>query len=94
MSFYCLLGDDEEAKDIEEDYTHYILTELCKMYYDKGWAQQFHLGALRNNNTIKLKEIGTDTGYDSIGITHKHKALSAFFKQFRESTKTNQDHII
>ena len=78
MSFHGFTGDDEEAEEIEEGYTHYVLAELCKMYYEKGWVQQFHLGALRNNNTIKLKEIGTDTGYDSIGDYPQAQALSAF----------------
>ncbi|WP_407534803.1 glucuronate isomerase [Elizabethkingia miricola] len=85
--FTVLLGDDEEAKGVEEGYTHYILTELCKMYYEKGWAQQFHLGALRNNNTIKLKEIGTDTGYDSIGDYPQAQALSAFLNNLENQQK-------
>ncbi|HFK5512178.1 TPA: glucuronate isomerase [Elizabethkingia anophelis] len=85
--FTVLLGDDEEAEEIEEGYTHYVLTELCKMYYEKGWVQQFHLGALRNNNTIKLKEIGTDTGYDSIGDYPQAQALSAFLNNLENQQK-------
>ena len=53
----------------------------------KGWVQQFHLGALRNNNTIKLKEIGTDTGYDSIGDYPQAQALSAFLNNLENQQK-------
>jgi glucuronate isomerase len=37
------------------------------MYYAKDWAQQFHLGALRNNNSRMMKLLGPDAGFDSIG---------------------------
>jgi glucuronate isomerase len=33
----------------------------------KGWTKQLHLGALRSANTRRLKELGPDTGFDSIG---------------------------
>ncbi|MCF6351999.1 MAG: glucuronate isomerase [Cyclobacteriaceae bacterium] len=56
----------------------YILLELCKMYHAKGWAQQFHLGALRNNNDRGLRELGPDTGYDSIGDFNHAIPLSKF----------------
>ena len=32
-----------------------------------GWVQQFHLGAMRNNNTRMFNKLGPDTGWDSIG---------------------------
>jgi len=35
--------------------------------HEKGWVQQFHLGALRNNNSRALQQLGPDTGGDSIG---------------------------
>ena len=33
----------------------------------KGWTQQYHLGAIRNNNSRLFKSLGPDTGFDSIG---------------------------
>ncbi len=33
----------------------------------RGWTKQLHLGALRNNNTRLLTQLGPDTGFDSIG---------------------------
>jgi glucuronate isomerase len=41
------LPDDDKLQSLNA----FILFELCKMYYAKGWTQQFHLGAMRNNNS-------------------------------------------
>jgi glucuronate isomerase len=46
----------------------FILFEGAKMDYASGWAQQFHYGVLRNNNSRMFAKLGPDTGYDSIGI--------------------------
>ncbi|MEN8128458.1 MAG: glucuronate isomerase [Planctomycetota bacterium] len=43
-----------------------MLVEFALMDHAKGWTQQFHLGALRNNNSRMLRTIGPDTGFDSI----------------------------
>ncbi len=44
-----------------------VLKELCLMDHASGWVQQFHLGAMRNTNLRMYRELGPDTGYDSIG---------------------------
>jgi glucuronate isomerase len=46
--------------------------------WEKGWVQQYHLGALRNNNTRRLRELGADTGWDSIGDFPQGRAISKF----------------
>jgi glucuronate isomerase len=51
---------------------------LGKMYHKKGWTQQLHLGAIRNNNKRLLNELGPDTGFDSIGDFSQAKGLSGF----------------
>lgn len=51
---------------------------LGKMYHKKGWTQQLHLGAIRNNNKRLLGKLGPDTGFDSIGDLSQAKALSGF----------------
>ncbi len=66
------------AQPETEQLQAFILLELCKMYHAKGWAQQFHLGALRNNNDRGLRELGPDTGYDSIGDFNHAIPLSKF----------------
>lgn len=55
-----------------------MLYHLGKIYHSKGWTQQFHLGAMRNNNSRMMRQIGPDTGFDSIGDFSQAHALSRF----------------
>lgn len=55
-----------------------ILLYLCETYHEFGWVQQFHLGALRNNNARMNRILGPDTGWDSIGDYPQAQKLSAF----------------
>ena len=43
-----------------------MFLDLGRMYHEKGWAQQFHIGPIRNNNTKMFNLVGPDTGYDAI----------------------------
>ena len=47
--------------------------------HEKGWVQQYHVGALRNNNTRMLAVSGPDTGWDSIGDFRQAASMSKFF---------------
>lgn len=58
-------GKTSSPDDLDQ-YQGAVLMELCRMYHKKGWAQQFHIGALRNNNTRLFKSLGRDIGCDSI----------------------------
>jgi glucuronate isomerase len=44
----------------------------------RGWTKQLHLGALRNANTRMLKQLGPDTGFDSIGDWPQSSALALY----------------
>ena len=44
-----------------------MMYELALMDHARGWTQQFHLGAMRNNSTRIMRTLGPDTGFDSIG---------------------------
>jgi len=46
--------------------------------WEKGWVQQYHIGALRNNNKRMLETIGADTGWDSIGDFSHAEGLAKF----------------
>jgi glucuronate isomerase len=49
--------------------------------WEKGWVQQYHLGALRNNNSRMLSQLGPDTGWDSIGDFSQGRAISKFLNR-------------
>jgi glucuronate isomerase len=55
--------------------------------HEKGWVQQFHLGALRNNSTRALQQLGPDTGGDSIGDFAQGKNLSKFLDKLDSANK-------
>ena len=44
-----------------------MLYEFGLLDHSRGWTQQFHIGAQRNNNTRLFGKLGPDTGFDSIG---------------------------
>ncbi len=58
-----------------------MLIQFAEWDCEKGWVQQFHLGALRNNNARMLNQLGPDTGWDSIGDFSQAKALSKFLNK-------------
>ncbi|MDT8886051.1 glucuronate isomerase [Aquirufa regiilacus] len=64
-----------------------MLVYLAHLDHARGWTQQFHLGAIRNNNARLLGALGPDTGFDSIGDFEQAKPLSAFLNHL---DSTNQ----
>ena len=55
-----------------------MLIKFAEWDHEKSWVQQYHLGALRNNNSRMLNTLGPDTGWDSIGDFSQAKQLSKF----------------
>ena len=54
-----------------------VLSALAKEYTRLGWAMQFHIGALRNNNSKMFASLGADTGFDSVNDLCIAEKLSA-----------------
>ncbi|MGD0754961.1 MAG: glucuronate isomerase [Bacteroidales bacterium] len=78
---------DEEV----EKYKTAVMLELCRMNHKRGWSQQFHVGAMRNNNARMFREMGPDTGWDSIGIAQDPLKISKFLSELdnkEQLTKT------
>ncbi|OYX83084.1 MAG: glucuronate isomerase [Flavobacteriales bacterium 32-34-25] len=70
-----------------------ILVFLCETYHEFGWVQQFHLGALRNNNARMHRILGPDTGWDSIGDYPQAQKLSAFLNALDSKDKLTKTII-
>lgn len=60
-----LSGKTPDALEIEK-FKSAFLHDQAVMDFEAGWAQQFHVGAIRNNNSRMFNLVGPDTGYDSI----------------------------
>ncbi len=72
-------------------YQFWLLRTLSELYHAKGWVQQFHLGAIRNNNSRILKTVGADSGVDSMGDYVHAEGLARFLNQMdttNQLTKT------
>jgi glucuronate isomerase len=69
----------KKANDLEKKkFRSAMLVELAVMDHEKEWVQQFHVGAIRNNNTRRFYELGPDTGFDSIGDFSMARDMSRF----------------
>ena len=64
-----------------------MLVHFAEWDWEKNWVQQFHLGALRNNNSRMLQRIGVDTGWDSIGDFSQGRALAKFLDRLDKEDK-------
>ena len=64
-----------------------MLVTFAEWDWEKGFVQQYHLGALRNNNSRMLKQLGPDTGWDSIGDFSQARALSKFLNRLDTENK-------
>ena len=78
-AFNELIQGKEVNKESQEHLLSFLLLELARMNHKKDWVQQFHLGALRNNNERMFKLLGADAGFDSIGDELQAAGMSQFF---------------
>ncbi len=62
-----------------------MLYHFAVMDHHRGWTQQIHYGALRNNNTRMFQKLGPDTGFDSIGDSPVAKPLSRFLDRLDQT---------
>lgn len=68
-----------------------MLFEFAVWDHEKNWVQQYHIGAIRDNNSRLLQNLGPDTGLDSIGDFPQGRALSSFLNKLdsnNQLTKT------
>ena len=64
-----------------------MLVIFAVMDYEAGWAQQYHYGAIRDNNSKMFAQLGPDTGFDSIGEFPTAKACSKFLDRLNANGK-------
>jgi glucuronate isomerase len=55
-----------------------LLYEMALWDHARAWTQQFHIGPLRNNNSRLLRQVGTDSGFDSMADGPYARGLSRF----------------
>jgi glucuronate isomerase len=83
--FIKLLKGEIITGEESEKYKTGILLEICRMNHKRGWVQQFHAGALRNNSSRMFRLMGPDTGWDSIGTSLDPVKMSKFLNDLDSS---------
>jgi glucuronate isomerase len=86
-SLGILLKRKPISSEAAEKYKTALLSELCRMNHKRGWVQQFHMGALRNNNTRMFRIMGPDTGWDSIGGSPDPVKISRFLSSLDDADR-------
>jgi glucuronate isomerase len=64
-----------------------LLHELALLDHERGWVQQFHLGAMRNNNARLFRALGPDTGFDSIGDFNLASSVARFLDRLDDGNR-------
>jgi len=59
----------------------YMMLLFGRWDAEKGWTKQLHLGARRNNNSRRYRELGPDVGFDSIGDWLQADAVGSYLDQ-------------
>ena len=64
-----------------------MLIVFAEWDHEKGWVQQYHLGAIRNNNSRMTAKLGADSGWDSIGDFSHARSMSVFLNKLDKQDK-------
>jgi glucuronate isomerase len=64
-----------------------LLHILAEWDYEKGWVQQYHLGAIRDNNSRMTRLAGPNTGWDSMGDFPQAQSLAKFLDRLDSAGK-------
>ncbi len=65
-------------------FASFMMLFFGRLDAEKGWTKQLHLGALRDTNTRLLRELGPNTGFDSIGDFSQAAALGAYLNRLEQ----------
>ena len=79
-------GNTPDAKELDK-FRSAFLFDQAVMDAEAGWAQQFHIGAIRNNNSRMFNLVGPDTGYDAIHDLEIAAAGNKFFDRLTAAGK-------
>jgi glucuronate isomerase len=91
--FAKVYGGTELTKQEIAKFKSAMMVEFAIMDHDSGWTQQFHYGAIRDNNSRMFKQLGADTGFDSIGDFTVAKNMSKFLDKLASQDKLTKTII-
>lgn len=72
----AFVSPDEELK-----FKTAFMVFIGKEYNRLGWAMQLHYGAKRDNNVLRYKQLGPDTGFDCINTYSPSAEMADFLNE-------------
>ena len=91
--FQKVLGGTTLTADEVRQFKSCMLIRFAEMDHASGWVQQYHYGAIRDNNSRMFRQLGPDTGFDSIGQFNTAKAMSRFLDTLASEDKLTKTII-
>lgn len=85
--FDKVYGGKELTHEEIDKFKSAMMIVFGEMDYASGWTQQFHYGAIRNNNSKMFKLLGPDTGFDSIGEFNTAKSCARYLDKLNSRGK-------
>lgn len=79
-------GGTPSADELAKFRSAFLFDQAC-MDAEAGWTQQFHIGAIRNNNSAMFAKVGPDTGFDAI---HDQEIAASGHKFFDRLTRAGK----
>jgi glucuronate isomerase len=76
-------GQSASAEE-HSKFASFMMLFFGRLDNEKGWTKQLHLGAQRNVNQRLLKELGADTGFDSMGDWPQAATLGAYLDRLEK----------
>jgi len=62
----------------QDQFASFLMRFLGHLDARRGWTKQLHLGAMRDVNTRRLRELGQNTGFDTTGDGQQARSLCAY----------------
>jgi len=66
------------SEEERTQFASFMMLFFARLDAERGWTKQLHLGARRNVNSAARRQLGTDTGYDTIGDFPQIAHLTAY----------------
>ncbi len=76
--FSSVRGGKAASPDEQERFASVMMLFFGRLDAERGWTKQLHLGALRNVNTRALRDLGANTGFDTIGDAPQVAGVCAY----------------
>ncbi len=73
------------SKEEELKYKTAFMLFVGREYHKRGWAMQLHYGCKRDNNVLRYRELGPDTGYDCINNYAPSSEMADFLNALNQT---------